>query len=381
MERFKRTWHPPTTTRGYEIVTGLIAGFVPALFFLGSIASGALAQPVTLPNGNPAEEIAALLVESDKWRTLGKLDHAVECAEAALLKLDVHPDLRLSSIALTRIALMKMDQGKLPEAENLSRKALAIVSRAGLRTPDYVVAAGNLASILTAEARYFEAERISLAALKTGRDVLGPASAKYADLLGVRAELMLRKRHLGEAISLLVKERNIQNGMPLDRERLGQTYQNLAVVYEEAGKLGLAFDAIEKAQEIWFHSLPEDNPARLNAENTLLTIYDRTHQYERANAVIATMLPRAVNAFGEDHPHFALILNNIGTVYEHQARHAEAAVAYRRAYQIDARTLGQFHPSTAYALLNYGTTIGKLGQAEEGRALERQARAILNLVH
>ncbi len=332
---------------------------------------------------NNADQIAAFLVKSDRWRSLGKLDEAARCAEDALARLSTHTDDKLSSIALSKLAVVRMEQGKLPEAESLHREALAIVvKRSGIQSAEYAVEAGNLVSVLTAQAKYIQAERLILAAIEAGRATLGTKSRKYADLLGARAELLFKKGLNRKAINLIEEELNIRmNLQPLDKARLGQTYQNLAVVCGQTGKFAQALEAIQRAEEIWISSLPEESLSRLYLANTVLTLYDKTRQYEKANTLIPAILARAEKHFDIDHPELGVILNNIGTIYGHQNRHAEAAVFFKRAYQVDMRALGQFHPNTAHALLNYGTTLRKLGEDEAGRVLEVQARAVLDLVH
>ena len=335
------------------------------------------AQNLTLSTVQ-SDAISNMVVEADRLSGSEKSDQAIALLKKALKNLEEYYAPRLKTITLSRLAALTADQGELQTAERFSRSALSLIAETeGTNTADYAIAAANLASVLTTEAHYIEADGLIRTALRIGRERLNSHSQRFADLLAVSAELLVLQDHSRKAIHVLREEMKIRELQRGENQQLAHTYLNLAVAYKEVGKVSLGIEAIHKAERL----LSANSTLKLYGQSTLLVLYEANHQYDKADLLIRAVLGQIETCYAKNPAQAANILNNIGVIYEHRLREQEAAAMFSRAYRINLDVLGPSHPRTAYALMNYGQTLIKLGQAEEGRILATQARALLGILH
>ena len=313
----------------------------------------------------------------------GDLNTAASFLELALSELskDVN-DPKLVNITLTELGFVRMDQGQLKDAELLLRKALAVSRRQGQDSKAArIVASGNLALVLTEEAKYTEADALTSSGLEEASAVFGPTSKQYATLLAIQGSIAMGRDQLHQTIKFLERSIAIMQTQRPNHDELGRAYQNLAAAAAQAGKTKLALGSLRQARDEWLSSLPEDHPALIDEQNTLICLYLKKRQYQKAYAATMSLLPRAERILGPDDPSFAVILSNAGMIFEHEALEAQAAAAFQRAYQINLRAFGPMNPKAAYALLGYGKAIAKDGQPAQGASLQRRATALLNTLH
>ena len=298
----------------------------------------------------------------------------------------VHSDTQTRGMELNALAMQKLENGNLREAERLSREALDLIaSESGERKSndpaDAAVAVGNLAAVLSAEGRYIEADRLLRTALAATRRKLGKGSSPLAALLATRAELLVRQGRPRQAIAVLQQEIKIRERRPDDREPWARSCQNLAVAELAAGQYGRAERWLERSEELWTGGLPDDHPLKLAGLNARLVLYEHRRQFERADRLLPVILGAAERRYRDRPSELALVLNNLGTVYADRGEYRQAAETLERACHIDLRVLGEFHPQTAAARLNCGMALQKIGRVEEGVSLETRAKAALSLRH
>ena len=139
----------------------------------------------------------------------GDLNTAAAFLKLALTELakDVN-DPKLVNITLTELGFVRMDQGQLTDAELLLRKALAVCRTRGQDgKPARIVASGNLALVLTEEAKYTEADALTASGLEEASAVFGLKSKQYATLLAIRGSIAMGRDQFPQTIKLL--ERSI----------------------------------------------------------------------------------------------------------------------------------------------------------------------------
>src|SRR4051794_20654055 len=246
----------------------------------------------------------------------GDLNTAANSFETALTELAKDGnDPKLVNITLTQLAYVRMDQGQLTDAELLFRNALAVC-----RTREHdgraarIVASGNLALVLTEEAKYTEADALTASGIEEASVVFGPKSKQYATLLAIRGSIAMGRDQLPLTIKLLGRAIAIMQSQESNHEELGRAYQNLAAAAAQAGKTNLALASLRQARDEWLSSLPENHPALIDEQNTLICIYLKRRQYQKAYAATMSLLPRAERILGPDHPRFAVILSNAGMI-------------------------------------------------------------------
>jgi tetratricopeptide (TPR) repeat protein len=247
-----------------------------------------------------AQELILCGVESHRHGDLNTAASLFETALTELAKDGNEP--KLVNITLTQLAYVRMDQGQLTDAELLFRKALAVCRTRGHDAiAARIVASGNLALVLTDEAKYTEADALTASGIEEASVVFGPKSKQYATLLAIRGSIAMGRDQLPLTIKLLGRAIAIMQSQKSNHKELGRAYQNLAAAAAQAGKTNLALASLRQARNEWLSSLPENHPALIDEQNTLICIYLKRRQYQKAYAATMSLLPRAETILGPDH--------------------------------------------------------------------------------
>jgi ATP/maltotriose-dependent transcriptional regulator MalT len=174
-----------------------------------------------------AEDLILRGVASHRHGDLNTAASFLELALTELAKDVIEP--KLVNITLTELGFVRMDQGQLADAELLLRKALALCRTQGQDgRPARIVASGNVALVLTEEAKYTEADALTSSALEEASAVFGPTSKQYATLLAIQGSIAMGRDQLPQTIKLLERSIAITQSEGANHEELGRAYQNLA---------------------------------------------------------------------------------------------------------------------------------------------------------
>ncbi len=156
------------------------------------------------------------------------------------------------------------------------------------------------------------------------------------------------------------------------------------------------------------------------AANNLATLYSDTHQYTKAEAVMARALPIYEKTLGPQDPSFAMALNNMFAILSQQHRADEgepylrralaigeksfpqtlnmahlqlclaaleashqnyrmAAQLVHQAIEIQERALGPQHPLVGHSLANYSAVLRRMHQKRPAKEAQMRANMILKL--
>lgn len=334
--------------------TGRIQRFMTSLFQGGDEAAGAPdslrvralidrgVQEAVALEGEPAVQAELFVTLAGLLQQLGRSDEADSLYQRALatrraLHGNDHPDV---AVVLTGLALLRIDQARLDDAEPLLREAVTIVDR----------------ELLPGDSRAIEAH----AALGLLRQEQSEWPAAVAEQEEVLRRLAARGDAAFEEADAMVQ---------------------LASTHFYAGELDLS-DSLNRLAMATFRRLRGDNHPRV--ADALINL--GAAEFERGNYAAAEGLYREALAriegwHGPDHPATASALTMLGRALNFQTRDAEATEVLERALVIQERHFGPNHPRVSSVLNDLATIAMRNGRYDEAEQQWLRTEAIQLAVH
>jgi tetratricopeptide (TPR) repeat protein len=143
------------------------------------------------------------------------------------------------------------------------------------------------------------------------------------------------------------------------------SYNNLAVVLADKGKLAEAEAMNRKALAIRLQALGEAHPDTALSYNNLAVVLRGQGRLAEAEAMNRRALGIVLKGVGEAHPDTARSYYNLANVLRDQGKLAEAEVLHRRALAIRLKAQGEAHPDTTGCYANLAHVLDRLGKADE----------------
>jgi uncharacterized protein HemY len=233
------------------------------------------------------------------------------------------------------------DQGRLAEAEDCARQALAALQAwpdAGTRRR--MDATVDLGARLFDNGKYVEAKSQLLAALEIGaalpedRD-LATATMNLGEAYMVLGDLKNAAPALARGVSIYVKagDANLDDGVEAGR-RLGDVYTDLGR-YNEA-------EPLLKASVDWFEGhMGPDHPRTALQLHSLGRFYLISGRFEEAEPVLKRALAIRQDAPSPNLVKLAQSQGDLGDVYRDEGRYEEARTLYREAETTEAQARGK----------------------------------------
>jgi CHAT domain-containing protein/Tfp pilus assembly protein PilF len=273
---------------------------------------------------------------------------------------------------------MLHDASRLPEAEALYRRALAI-DEANLG-PDHAQVGDDLnelAQVLKAMSRLGEAEPMMRRSLAIAEAKLGPSHPDVAVRLNNLAALLLAANRVAEAEPLM------RRAVAIDEAKFGRNHPataghigNLAQMLAARNALAEAEPLMREALAITEAQLGPDHASVAVALANLAALLRNTNRLAEAEPLMRRALAIDEAKFGPVHPRVAVHLNNLGQVLAATGRSGDAEPVMRRALAIDEANLGPNHPYVARNLNNLAQLVKALGRPAEAEPMLRRALAI-----
>jgi serine/threonine protein kinase/tetratricopeptide (TPR) repeat protein len=315
--------------------------------------------------------------------------------------------------ALTSLARLREDAGRLGEAETLYREVAARDEAARVDEHEHVAALQNLAGCLLAEGRAGEAEPILRDAYDWQAEHLGPehpATLTAANVLGqtwmrlgrleeaeslLRETLETRRRLFGEESWVACASRNalglclLARGGPeaaepvlRDAVRYGRValpphhlellrvQRSLAGALWELGRLEEAQALLEETSDALATHHGEEHPDALETRLGLGCVLQARHEFGDAAEVFEELLARC--AEDEELAVFtAEVRLYLGFSLSQLGLALEAEQCFRDGYEVLLEELGPEHPKTRAAREGLAGLFEQLGRFEEARRLRR----------
>jgi len=165
--------------------------------------------------------------------------------------------------------------------------------------------------------------------------------------------------------ALKIFEENISD---LNKSRIGTSYYNIGVVYNQIGNYTLAKEYFSKSMDIRKKFYNSDHPKLAYIYNGIGGVCQNLGEYGEALKYYFITLKIFQQTLYPNHTCIATLYNNIGSVYYNQGKYDETIEHYMKALNIREEVLGREHPETADTYNNIGTlyeTQNKLLEAIE----------------
>ena len=101
-------------------------------------------------------------------------------------------------------------------------------------------------------------------------------------------------------------------------------------------------------------ALGEEHPKFVTSFNNLAGVYESAGRYKEAEPLYKQAMEIRRKTIGEEPPDFAVGCNNLAGLYASTGRYEEAELLFTQALEILTATLGPDHPSTMTVRSNYG---------------------------
>jgi serine/threonine protein kinase/tetratricopeptide (TPR) repeat protein len=157
----------------------------------------------------------------------------------------------------------------------------------------------------------------------------------------------------GKAIVLLEKARDTckaQHG-PDHPQTLGIMH-NLALAYQDAGKLDLAEPLYQETLDLTIGRLGPDDPSTLTTMNNLAGAYRAAGKLDLAVPLFKETLERRTAQLGPDDPSTLITMNNLAGAYQDAGKLDLAVPLFKKTFDLQQARLGPNHPDTLTTMSN-----------------------------
>jgi serine/threonine-protein kinase len=368
-----------------------IQQFMLSLFEGGDVAAGPAEdlRVITLVERGVREARALNVeprVQADLSRTLGgiyeklgKFDEADALLRSALdgLRRLGKPDGAHVGAVLVDLALLRVDQARLDEAERFAREGLAIArTTSGGGGSDLAHATAVLGQVLEARGRY----RDAVAAAEDAVRLYSADSRMTAELTSALGQLADAHYYLGEydaadAINARVLEQS-RTLFGRDHPRVADVLINLGASQADRGRYANAETYYRQALAALSAFYGADHFRTASA----MTMLGRVLVYEKSFDEGVPLLERALaiqeRVHGPVHPRVASALNDLGAAALQQGRLDEAQARFTRMLAIYREVYDDGHYLVGIATSNLASVLAERKAYPDAERLYRQAIAI-----
>lgn len=314
-------------------------------------------------NREPEVQAELYLTLGNSYRHLGSLNEADALLTAALnqrrhLFGPEHPQVAESLVAL---GLLRMDQARLDEAEQLIRDGLEMTRLSQSDNNNaFARATTALGNVLSTRGDYKNA----IAALEDAVKILD-VNTPSPELLETLAQLSDTSFYAGQYdLCDSVTRRALAMGRELFGERhisSARALLNLGAIRFQQSNFVESEQNYREALRInqaWYGKDHVEVSSNLtNLAQSLIA----QKRYDEGQSYLLQALEMAERVFPKDHPRIAFPLNELGTVANETGKLADAEKYFERAAELNMKTYGEKHFRTVTAMSNLAVVYYKRG--------------------
>jgi tetratricopeptide (TPR) repeat protein len=289
-----------------------------------------------LPAVAPKELAAKLQSEARYHQSQGDYAEAEASARRllALLESNGLQDSLMGANALNDLAVICRLRDRLPEAESLNRRALAIFRNLAA-SAQVAATTNNLGAVALAQGRWKEARGLYLQAISLWRETRGPESPEIAAGLTNLALLYQSRHDYGKAAALVERAMKIDRAAyPPDHPRIALDLTNRAVLAAKQKHYPEAESMLLRALRALETSLPRGHPDIGTTAGNLAEVYRLERRYGDAEPLYRTSIRILEKVWGPDDRRLLPYFEYYAEVLRAREEYAEAAQADLRATRI-----------------------------------------------
>jgi len=310
----------------------------------------------------------------------GRFDEAEPVLRRRLTLLSTLEDARPSDVARAAndLAAVLRNLGRLDEAEELHREALALRRAGGTADLPVAESLNNLAGIALGRGRPGEAVEMLEESLAIRRKILGDAHPLAAQAVSNLASACFRagEREKGAAY-LRDAEREFRALGPIGRQGLGHVLSGLAAVALSERDVEEAEARLEEALEVRRALLPPGHPDLVTLMERRADLLDQLERRDEADALWREVVAARRELYGDLHPKVARTLRLHADLLFRLERFEDARVALAEAVDL-LRAIHSPNPAElGRAEVALGRALAALRRFDEGLELARAGLARL----
>jgi eukaryotic-like serine/threonine-protein kinase len=220
-------------------------------------------------------------------------------------------------ISLNQLGLVEEYRGQLADAENYYRQAIQGFHALGTRSAPEALVKMNLATNLTNQKKYTEADDSFRDAIRTSTDLYGAdhynvaiVMTHYGRMWFLQGNYARSEQILNEALSIMRKS------LPPGHPESAQTLVTLGIVLTRANKALQAESYLREALDIRLRVLPKGHWTTANVKSILgecLTVQDK---FAQAEPLLKEGYEEIKAALGEKHPRTTEALTRLPQLYD-----------------------------------------------------------------
>lgn len=283
-----------------------------------------------------------------------------------------------AATALTQIAMLRVRQNRLDEAEPMLKRSLEITEKMlGKEHLAVATSLHNLAYLYKERDLYKKSELYYQRSMSIRRKINGPESLSVAESLNNLAGLRDAQSKYQEAEGLYLRSLRIrEKHLGAEHPDVAISLNNLATNYQEQGRYKDAISLQRSALAIWEKTYNSDHPHISHALNNLAYLYKEQGLNQQAEALYQRSLKARQKNLGPEHPDVASSLINLGMLYDEQGRSDSAEKALVESTRILEKNFGPNHSRLATALNNLAHFYSKQNRPHEAEMLYKRSLAI-----
>jgi len=339
-------------------------------------------QEVQSLSGDPQMQADMRETLGNIYRRLGDPRKADDLLSAALEERRSAPatDQRKIIDGTISLALARMEEARLGDAETLTRQALDMArhlpaSDASTR-PTIASAMLALGNVLEAKGDYGEDIKVLEDALKM-QPQSGPPTTELAKNLAQLANAHFYSGHFSQAEALEQRALAMDRGLHGENHpQVAEDLNTLGAIQHELGNLHAAELYYRKSLAITEGWYGKEHPNTAQDLTSLGRTLVSEKQYNDARPVLERALHIQLTIHGHDHPAVASALNELGNLATQQDDYAVAEARYAEALQIWRSVYGNNHQFIGVGLSNLGSVYMGQKNFPKAEAMYREAVAV-----
>jgi serine/threonine-protein kinase len=313
------------------------------------------------------------------YQQLGDFNRADELLQSALNRRRAAPDRNQAKAveSIIKLALLRVDQAKLDEAERLAAEALAIVRRT--LPPDHptVAAATHAWGRVLEERGSYDRALESLQEAVRLRSAPGADPADLAESLVELASSHFYAGHYPESEAINRRLLDMHRQLYGDRHPLiAEDLVNLGAIQQELGNYAKAEEFHRQALEITQAFYGTDHYRTASGLTLIARAVSKQDRYDEAQQLLDRAVAIQEKVFGSVHPRVASALNEVANVALMKDRYDEAEAAFRRMVDVYRAVHSGKHYTIGIGLANLGSVYMARRQEPAAEALFREALAM-----
>jgi eukaryotic-like serine/threonine-protein kinase len=362
----------------FAVIIGLVAFFTVRLAKARdtALAEAARTERIQQFMANLFQGGDAAAGPSDSLRVITIVDRGVQEAKA------LNNDPKVQAELYQNLGGIYQKLGKFEQADSLLSSALEQrKSLFGADSPEVAESLTALALLRLDQARLEDAQQLAQQGLAMAKRHLPPNHPAIAKATLALGKVLAQRGFYDQAIDALNEAVRLQSAPGVAAVDLATSLSALADSHYSAGHYDICKSLYARVLQMHRQIYGERHPLVADDLGSIAAAQRDLGYYSEAEGLDRQALDIAQSYYGNEHPKTAGFLTALGQSLTYQKKFDEAVAALNRALAIQERVYGLTHPSVAETLNELGNVASMRDQFDEARARFQRAADIYRTVY